>query len=325
LKKSMIAIAIAAAALATAQVDVNRTVVVINGEEIKGAEYYHRMEFLTGVGKPMARGVAEFPPGFLTIEQLITERLVLQLAKNKGVTPTDPEVKNEISLRLQDDPKLLENWLNSGRTEDELNYMVRLELAQFKVSTAGINVTDQEIDDHFKRNPNMYSTPKMVKVSIIAVGDPGTSQKVDSELAAKKPFADVAKAYSEDVTQKIGGEMGNISTFALGQTVRTALEKIKIGQTTEWVQIGNKMVKFLLQNVTPAKQVAMTPQLKRSIRKMLMLNKGRVKNDITKEMIDLRAKSNIDIKDKSFAEAYAKFMEAYKKDISLKGAGTGGN
>jgi parvulin-like peptidyl-prolyl isomerase len=326
LKKSMIAVAIAAAAFATAQVDVNRTVVVINGEEIKGAEYYHRMEFLSGVGKPMTRGVAEFPPGFLTIEQLITERLIFQLAKNKGVYPTDPEVDNEIKLRLEDDPKLLETWLNSGRTQEELKYMVRLELAQFKVSSAGVNVTDQEIDEHFRGNSNMYSTPKKVKISIIAVSDPTAAQKVDADLAAKKPFAEVAKLYSEDVTAKLGGEMGEITTFALGETVMKAFEKVKIGGTTDWVQIQTKLVKFLLQGVTPAKKVEMTPRLRRSIRRMLMLNKGRVKGiDITKEMIDLRSKSNIDIKDKVFADAYAKFIEAYKKDITIKGAGSGGN
>lgn len=322
----MIAVAIAAAAFATAQVDVNRTVVVINGEEIKGAEYYHRMEFLTGVGKPMSRGVAEFPPGFLTIEQLITERLILQLAKNKNVYPTDPEVKSELAYRLEDNPKLLEEWLNSGQTQQELNYMIRLELAQFKISSAGVNVTDQEIDDHFRSNPNMYSTPKKVKISIIAVGDPATAQKVDADLAAKKPFAEVAKLHSEDVTAKLGGEMGEITTFALGENVMKAFEKVKIGGTTEWVTLGNKQVKFLLQNVTPAKRVEMTPKLRRNIRKRLMLNKGQVKNiNITKEMNDLRAKSNIDIKDKAFADAYTKFMDAYMKGVSSKGPGTGGN
>jgi parvulin-like peptidyl-prolyl isomerase len=321
LKKSFIAVAVAAAAFATAQVDVNRTVVVINGEEIKGAEYYHRMEFLSGVGKPMSRGVAEFPPGFLTIEQLITERLIFQLAKNKGVYPTEPEVNNELSLRLQDNPKLQEEWINSGRTQEDLRYMIRLELAQFKVSTAGINVTDQEVDAHFKANPNMYSTPKKMKISVILVSDAAAAQKVDAELKAGKAFAEVAKMHSEDVTKSIGGEMGEIATFALSEAVRLALEKTKIGFTTEWLSTGDRKVKFLLQNVIPAKRIEMTPKLRRDIRKRLMLDKGRVKNDITKEMIDLRAKANIDIKDKVFAEAYAKFMEAYKKDISLKGSG----
>lgn len=320
MKKTLIGLALGIATIASAQVDNAKTVVVINGEEIKGAEYYHRMEFLDGVGKPIGNGIAQFPPGFLTIETMITERLILQLAKNKGVSPTEPEVDNELKLRLEDDPKYLESWLNSGRTEADLRYQVRLQLAQFKISTTGVNVADQEIDDHYKANPNMYSTPKKVKLSVIAVTDATVAQKVDAELKTKA-FADVAKAYSEDITKSIGGEMGEIATFALAEPVRMAIEKVKIGQTTEWLTAPDKKVKFLLQNVIPAKKLEMTPKLRRDIRKMLLMNKGRVKNDVAKEMQDLRSKSNIDIKDKTFADAYAKFIEAYRKDISLKGAG----
>ena len=52
-------------------VDPNRVVLVINGEEIKGAEYYRRMEYLPGVGSQMGASFSDFPPGFLTIQQLI--------------------------------------------------------------------------------------------------------------------------------------------------------------------------------------------------------------------------------------------------------------
>ena len=67
---SLLALALTACA-AYAQVDANRTVAVVNGEEIKGGEYYHRMEYLSGVGRIGNNGVNEFPPGFMTIEQLI--------------------------------------------------------------------------------------------------------------------------------------------------------------------------------------------------------------------------------------------------------------
>ena len=74
------------------QVDPARVVAVINGEEIKGAEYYRRMEYLPGAGKMLGDRFAEFPPGFMAIEQIITERLVYQLAKQKHCLPTDAEI-----------------------------------------------------------------------------------------------------------------------------------------------------------------------------------------------------------------------------------------
>ncbi|OJU63485.1 MAG: hypothetical protein BGO01_11850 [Armatimonadetes bacterium 55-13] len=308
-----------AAGAAHAQVDTNKTVAIINGEEIKGGEYYHRMEYLSGVGKVSSSGVMEFPPGFLTIEQIITERLILQLAKNKGVYPSDLEVDKELQTRQEENPKMMENWINSGRSEADLKYMTRLELAQFKISTAGVTVTDQEVEDHYKNNPEMYTTPKMVKLAVIVVRDDAAKKAVDDGLTAKKPFSELAKSYSADVTKGVGGELGTIYITALSGEVRAAIEKIKIGEITPWLSTQDARVRFLLEDVTAAKKDPLTPALKRDIRKRLMLDRGKVRNNIGKEMFDLRMNAKIDIKDKVFAEAYTKYIDAYKKDMSLKG------
>src|SRR5471030_1100048 len=74
---------------AVKMVDPGRVVAVVNGDEIKGAEYYRRMEYLEGVGIRLGNQFAEFPPGFLAIQKIIDERLTFQLAKSKGVYPTD--------------------------------------------------------------------------------------------------------------------------------------------------------------------------------------------------------------------------------------------
>ena len=83
----MAAAALCLAAFSNGQVDPNRTIATINGEAIKGLEYYHRMEFLPGVTKRYGGQAIESPPGFLTVVELIGEKLLLQLAKEKGVMP----------------------------------------------------------------------------------------------------------------------------------------------------------------------------------------------------------------------------------------------
>src|SRR5437868_7442517 len=85
------------AAGAFAQVDPNRSVVSVNGDVVLGNEYYRRMETLPDVGRVLDGGqVAVYPPGFLTIVQLIDERLVLQMAAQKGLSPTDAEIEKEM-------------------------------------------------------------------------------------------------------------------------------------------------------------------------------------------------------------------------------------
>jgi hypothetical protein len=308
-----------AAAMAHAQVDPNRTVVVINGEEIKGAEYYRRMEHLPGVGKIMGEGLAEFPPGFLTIEQLITERLIMQLAREKGVFPTDTEVQAELGQRLKINPKLLEEIGVIGMTRADLEYQIRFDLAQFKLITAGITVTDQEVDKFYKDNPGTFTNPKRVKLRVIAVQNEAERNAVDADLKKGTAFAEVARKHSVDVTRHSGGEFGVWPVNDLNEHIRKAVEAMKVGQTSNWLSAQDAQMKFLLEEVLPEKREDLTPELRQGIRRRLMLDRGRVRNDIQKDMLAMRKKANIDIKSKEFAEAYKRFIESYLRQV--EGAG----
>lgn len=322
MKKTLIAVGVAAlfAGMATkcsAQVEPGRVVALVNGEEIKGSEYYRRMEFLPGVGKQMGRGFAEFPPGFLTLEQLITERLVYQLAKDKGVSPTDIEIDAELKNRLEIDPNYVKNWNEAGRTLDELKEVIRFEVAQYKVQTFGITITDQEVENHYKSNPEQFTTPKQAKLRVIVVQSPEARDDVDKALQGGKKFEDVAKESSLDVSKVQGGEYGTVPISFLTTPVRSAVEATKIGQVTTWVTTTNDgketYLKFLLEDILPETKTPLTDKVRKSIRRRLMADKGAVKNDIQKEMMALRSKAKIDIKQPEFADAYKKFIGAYLK------------
>ncbi len=306
------------ATVASAQVDPTRTVASVNGEEIKGSEYYYRMEFLPGVGKVMGNAFAEFPPGFITLEQLITEKLVFQLAKQQGVYPSDLEVQDELATRLRTAPNLVSAWKSTGRTEEELTYQVRFELAKFNVATAGVTITDVEVADYYKKNPDMFTVPKQLKLRVIVVRTADDQAVVNQELAAKKPFSEVAAAHSQDATRAVGGDYGTVPITVLGAKIKEAIEGTKIGQDTDWIASTNSAtdtvyVKFHIEDIIPPKLQSLDTDLKRTIRHKMMLQKGAVKNDVDKEMAAQRSKAKIDIKEKTFADAYKKFIDAYLK------------
>lgn len=311
------ALAATLATLSFGQVDSARVVATVNGEEIKGGEYYRRMEFLPGVAKQMGRTFAEFPPGFLTIEQLITERLVFQLAKEKGALPTDLEVDAELKARQEDNPQYLEQWTSTGRSLEELKYQVRYELTQFKIQTFGVTITNQEVDAHYKSAIAQYTLPESAKLRVIVVQSEADRDTVDASLKSGKAFAEVAKQYSKDVSRAQGGEYGTVPYGYLNSEVRTAVKAVKIGQTTQWLSTKtdgtSTYLKFLLEDVVPAKTMPLDAKLRRNIRRTLMMNIGKNKNDIQKEMVAIRQKAKIDIKQAEFAEAYRKFIEAYLK------------
>jgi foldase protein PrsA len=317
-KKMLAALLLAVTASAFAQVDPNKTVVIVNGEEIKGAEYYRRMEFLPGVGKKDGETFFEAPPGFLTLEQLITEKLVMQLAKQKGILPVDAEVENELKIRMEDNPKLLTEWASMGRAPEELKTLVRYELAQFKIQTFGITVTDQEVEKFYKDNPTIYSLPKRAKLRVIVVESEADRSAVDKDLAAGKAFAEVAKERSLDLSKLKGGDYGEVPYEFLNTPARTEVEATKIGGVTNWVSSqtpsGNtRYVKFQVVDVLPEKRLDLDVKLKRNIRRKMMLDRGRVKNDVRQEMSAMRSKATIDIKEPQFADTYKKFVDTYLK------------
>lgn len=308
-KISVFALA-ALAAVSFAQIDVNRTVAVINGEEIRAGEYYRRMEFLPGVGKQVGQAFAEFPPGFLTIEQMITERLLLQLAKEKGVLPTDAEVEAEVKQIEAEDPKQIQDFLASGQTRAEFAAMTRYTLAQFKLTTRGINITNAEVDKFYNDNPSLFSIPKQVGLRIVVVNTDEAQKAVDAELASGKKFEDVVKAHSiDDVSKQNGGDFGLRAWDELSDQARKALENVQTGQASAWVVNGPTRVKFFVTSVVAPKKQQLDDKLRRLIRREQMLTKGRIANNLTKEMADFRRRATIDIKEKSFNDSYKKFVE----------------
>jgi foldase protein PrsA len=301
-----------------AQVDPNRLVATVNGEEIKGAEYYRRMEYLPGVGRQNGQAFAEFPPGFLTIEALITERLVLQLARQKGVLPSDQDVQNEFAARNADNPDILVAWQQSGRTVDELKRQILIELAQFRVATFGVTITDQQIEDYYAKNPSTFTTPKRYKLRVIVLKEQKKKAEVDADLGAGKSFGETAAKYSDDISRVNGGVYGTIPEDFLSDTVKDALKGVKIGKSTDWLELtlsdGSKdAVKFYLEDILPETKTPLDTKLKRALRQRLMAEEGKKVNNVAKDMAALRAKAKIDIKQPEFADVYKKFIEGYLK------------
>lgn len=317
-----IAVGIAAAVASFAQVDPDRVVFSVNGEEVKGGEYYRRMEYLPNVTKRFGRTNVEFPPGFLTIEQLITEHLILQLAKEKGCLPTDAEIQAELKSRSDDDPKFLDNWIAGGQTREELLQQLKIEVAQFKILTFGITITDQEVQKFYEDNPPMFTIPKRYKLRIIVVSNETAKNAVDSDLASGKSFADVAKARSEDITKVSGGDFGVRAYTLLPETVQTALNGVKIGATSGWCQTGieNTIAKFLIEDILKEELQPLTPKRLNDTRRQLMLQRGTVKNNLERDMIEMRKKAKIDIKQKEFADAYKRFLDEYLNQATKSGS-----
>lgn len=312
MKLGIFVAALAMVGMASAQVDPNRTVIVINGEEIKGAEYYHRMEFLDNVGTNLGGSFQALPPGLLVLQRLIEERLLLQLAREKGVAPTDAEVQSLIDEREAENPGYVKQWTDAGISMDDVRYRHRLELAEFKLITQGVTITDFEIETHYNTYTSRFTVPKTFDLRMVAVAE-GDKAKVDAELAAGKDFAEVARTMSLDPSKVNGGAVGKVPVSSFTDLVRGALDRIQPGQATEWLEGERAWVKFFLIGIEEEYVVPLDDRLKRNLRRELSVNRGRNLNKLDEMMRQMRAKANIELRQEAFKQPISQLLEGFKR------------
>lgn len=285
-----------------AQVDPDRVLVRVNGEAITGEKYFRRMEVLPNVGRMRDGRFVESSPGFLTLQQLITETLLLQVARNNNVYPTDAQVTEELQQRLTYTPNLLRGFELLGLDESYLRHEIRISLAEFNLQTIGVTVTDFEVEKYYEDNPNLFITPKRYQLRMIAVSSAAAKQTVDGELAAGASFAEVARKHSEEASKIAGGDMGVVEERSLVEEMRPAVAATPKGETSAWVESQGIHVKFLVEEIFPSEKLAFDADLKAEIRKSLMVAQGRQRNNLSNMVEEAKAKANIEYVDTPFEQ-----------------------
>jgi parvulin-like peptidyl-prolyl isomerase len=297
---------------ARAQTDPNAVFATVNGEDIKSTQFWHRLAWYRfNPNNPLS----QLPAGFLAINQLITEKIVYEMGRDKGISLTDDEIAAEIKTREDADPNLLTDLKAAGRPESDLYDEVKYEMMQYKLKTFGITITDQEVEKHYQDYPSEFTNPKRFKLRVIVVSTDSDAVAVDQELAAGKNFSDIAVGHSQDVSAGKGGEFGVVTVNQLGAPAVKALDAIKIGEVTPWVtaQGSPVRVRYQIEDIMPAALQPLDPTLRNQIRKKLSLDKGEVKNHVLVDLHNATINAKVVINQAGFQKMYDEMVASYKK------------
>jgi parvulin-like peptidyl-prolyl isomerase len=283
----------------------------VNGEKLTVTDFYRRMQFLPGLGRQTPQGFQSVNPGFATIDALLTEMVLLQVAKDRGVAPKDVDVDREIASRIKRQPTLLEDWRTAGRTDAEYRQQIKVGLAQYNLTTEGIIVTDLDVKNLYDvAKKDRFMTSGTVDMRLIMVTDEKTKKLVDADLKAGKSFADTATKYSTDDSKKVGGDYGTIPLTLLAPKLKAVVEKLKAGQTTDWIASESaSFAKFLVSKVTPEVVQPLTKELTDELRREIALRKGQQKNDLVKVVREARAKAKVSISDPSYDKVFQELLK----------------
>jgi foldase protein PrsA len=294
--------------------DVGRAMLTINGETVTVGEYYRRMEFLEDVGKIVANQFVERPPAFLAVERIVNERLILQLARRQGVAPTPGEIENEYRIRRQDNAEQVDNLLALGVAEADLKAQVAVEMAQFNLMTKGVTITDQQITDHYNNNRFLYSTPATATLRVIVVREAADKLRVESALATRS-FADVAREHSVDLSKFDGGSLGEVAIDRLPQNVRNLVSIIETGKHTPWIESQGAFLMYHIDAKSESKQLPLDDRLRRQIRRKMMLDMGRSRNNVKAMMDEMLKTVKVEISSPGLQKLWDAYIRDYQRSL----------
>lgn len=170
-------------------------VVAVNGKVIDEGAFMHRMETVNGAA---------------VIRQMTGEELQMQFAKKKGAAPTDAEFQARYD-RLAKQPNFEQSVADRGMSMDDFKYNLRLDMAKANVLTAGLAVSDAEVEEFYrvnadKRNPNaLFYQPEQAQIAVIITSSEATANSARKALDGGSPFDQVARAFSQDQSRVNGG------------------------------------------------------------------------------------------------------------------------
>lgn len=298
------------------------TLAKINGEAISNEDFNSYLETKSTVRVLVSGQTAELPVAdtlaFQAMQDLVAQRLVIQLAKKAGVAPSDKDVEEEIKFKTKLQSTYIQTLKTRGLSTKQIRDLVEVQLAQEKLVSKGITVTDAELEETIKKNPNLFVEPAKATLELLFVEKEADREAADRALRSGQAFTNVRGLYDKapanlraqfDAT-RIQGE--GLNTDTLNDPFKSAVAKTEPGKLTEWMRAGTGWARIKVHQKFPKKNLERTPERMVFLKRQLAIQKGGKDKDVGKQVADLLKESKIDITEPSLKEPWKRFEERLK-------------
>jgi parvulin-like peptidyl-prolyl isomerase len=309
------------------------TVAVVNGEPITMEEFYKYLQVKPEVRVQAANGqVATLPVdpssnvGFQAMQDLIGQKIALQLAKDEGVYPSDAEVVKELEFQKKLQPNFVARLTSRGLTLNAVKESLTIDLAQERLLTKDIKVTTADVENYIKKNPAQFIEPAKADVSWIVVRDEADKKKVDRELGSGQSFNAVALRYSEAPTAKAyNGKLQNprLGDPAINQMpapIREAVNNIKEQGASDWIRMIDGWTKIYVHRKTASRPVVMDDLRKEYLRRFIAKQRGAQARDLQNQILGKLKESKVDVTAKMYQEPWKQQFDQFKLQTKLEAA-----
>ena len=313
-------------------VDPNETAAKVNGKVIT-MEEVERAVKQQAQGQESKLSPLELAGARLQVLQtLIEQEVMFQKAEKENLVPTEDDItaainKLKVESRLsaeEFDKRMKDAGINEKSLRDQEKKRIAIEKLVDKVTSRIETPKDNEIENFFKSNPEMFVKKRGVKLAAIVIdptdggqgdrtrnaaeGDQMIKEVLEKVSQPASDFAALAREYSEDPSKLQGGDLGYLSEEDLKQNYPQLAEgfmnpSFTVGRITNPINIQGKAYIFKLQERVEKDETLtlespnVRPQINQLLvdnRKQLLaasyqtiaMNEAKIENFLAKKVVD---------------------------------------
>jgi parvulin-like peptidyl-prolyl isomerase len=277
---------------------VEEIVAIVNDDVITLSQYKQEYEMRAQAaraqlkGEELAKAMEQVKAGLM--DAMITDLLVLQLAKEKNLNVAD-EVKKYIENLKKENNIESDEDLKRALASQGIDYGQFLKQAEegiLKQAVVGMEIDrsialdDSEVVNYFKLHPEEFIDPEEFKISAVYLSPEGKSAEelekkkaeISGKIGAGEDFLAVSLSYSDGPIKESKGELGTFKQGELDKTLQQAVDKLKQGEVSPWIETKNGL--YLLKLTEKKERRPKTfEQAKQAIEQKIYMEKRAVKTN----------------------------------------------
>ncbi len=245
------------------------------------------------------------------LQDQINRHLLLKKADTMGIQVSSGKVDEEVNAvkkKFSSEKEFLKELelkkLTLKQYQQELKEDILIDAVFRRELGEGIKITDQQIEDYFKKNSLQFSSAEQRRASVILIkvdpkagsaGDRKARQKLQKIVGKLKKggdFAELARLHSQDSIAKRGGDLGFFTKDRMFGPFSKLAFKLKVGEVSEIFRTQHGYQILKVTDKKAGKKGTLESE-RENIRKLLMDRE--IKNKSHSYLEALRKKADIKI------------------------------
>ena len=192
------------------------------------------------------------------LDDMITEKIMYLRARELGLDVGSEELEKKINDIKKEygegfSKMFAEEKLNFEQWKEELKKEMLFEKLVAVDVNARINVPDNEAEDYFNKNSDMFKTKPKVRVAQIVVRDLATAREALQQLKAGADFSEVAREKSIGPEAGRGGDLGFITREVMPEPLDKTIFSLRLNKISPVVKSPYGFHIFKVLEIQPAK------------------------------------------------------------------------